>query len=173
MNLANWLTISRIFLVPVFMVLLLEKIPYGAEWAAAVFVLAAATDGLDGYVARRRREITRFGQLIDPIADKLLVSAALLSLVQLGEINAWAALVIIGREFTVSGLRILAAAEGRVIVASKLGKIKTVTQIAAILFLILGLPGGLPLLWAAAIVTLASGAHYFVRAQEILRDVQG
>ena len=160
----------RIFLVPVFMILLLETIPYGNYLAAAIFMIAAITDGLDGYVARVRKEITKFGKLIDPIADKLLISAALLSLVQLGEINAWVAFVIIGREFAISGLRILAAAEGVVISASKLGKLKTLSQIIAILALIVGVPGGLAILWFAAGITIISGVDYFIKAQNIFKD---
>lgn len=159
----------RIFLVPVFMIFLLEKIPYGGVLAAVVFVIAAVTDGLDGYVARSRQEITQFGKLVDPIADKLLISAALISLVQLGEITAWIALIIIGREFAISGLRILAAAEGVVISASKLGKLKTVTQIGATIVILLGLPGGVILMWIAAFVTLVSGADYFIKAQDVLK----
>jgi len=169
MNLANWLTILRIFLVPVFMVFVLEKIPYGGYLGAAVFMIAAITDGLDGYIARRRKQVTQFGKLIDPIADKLLISAALLGLVQLGEINAWVALIIIGREFAISGLRILAAAEGVVISASKLGKLKTFSQIAATLVLLLRLPGGTVLIWFAAAVTIISGADYFLKAQDVLK----
>ena len=169
MNLANSLTLFRIFLVPVFMLLLLETTSYGTILAAAVFILAAITDGLDGYIARSRQEITRFGKLIDPIADKLLITAALLSLVELGSISAWVALIIIGREFAISGLRMLAAADGVVISASKWGKLKTLSQIFAIVALLLGVPGALVLMWISAIITVFSGIDYFLKAQGLLR----
>ncbi len=169
MNLANALTLFRIFLVPVFMLLLLEAAPYGTLLAVAVFILAAITDGLDGYIARSRQEITRFGKLIDPIADKLLITAALLSLVELGNISAWIALIIIGREFAISGLRMLAAADGVVIAASKWGKLKTISQIVAIVAILLEVPGALVFMWVAAVITVFSGVDYFLKAQGLLR----
>ncbi|NLM25871.1 MAG: CDP-diacylglycerol--glycerol-3-phosphate 3-phosphatidyltransferase [Firmicutes bacterium] len=169
MNLANWITMIRIFLVPIFMLIVLSDLPYSGLIAAAVFGLAAATDGLDGYIARSRKQITTFGKLIDPIADKLLISAALVCLIQLGQINAWIAFIIIGREFAVSGLRNVAAAEGVVIAASKWGKLKTVLQIIAIVSLLLNLPGGIYLMWLSVLVTIASGVDYFLNAQELLR----
>ena len=110
-----------------------------------------------------------FCKLIDPIADKLLISAALVCLIQLGQINAWIAFIIIGREFAVSGLRNVAAAEGVVIAASKWGKLKTVLQIIAIVSLLLNLPGGIYLMWLSVLVTIASGVDYFLNAQELLR----
>ena len=137
MNLPNKLTLGRIFLIPVFMFFLLVKITYGKYLAAFIFILAASTDGLDGYIARKRKQITNFGKIMDPLADKLLVTAALVSLVQLGEISAWPAFIILGREFAITGLRSVAAAEGVVVSASYLGKIKTVTQIIAISLILL------------------------------------
>ena len=136
LNLPNVLTLLRILLVPVLVVALTEEIPNGATIAAAVFVLAALTDGLDGYIARSRQSITTFGKVMDPIADKLLIAAALLSLVSLDRVAAWVAMVIIAREFAVSGLRIAAGQQGVVIPASALGKIKTIVQSAAVLALI-------------------------------------
>ena len=124
MNLPTTLTIVRIVLVPVFMALVLVKIPYGAYFAALVFILAAITDGLDGYIARSRNQVTKLGQLLDPIADKLLISGALVSLVQMNLVSAWVAMIIIGREFAVSGLRMVAVTEGIVIAASKLGRLR-------------------------------------------------
>lgn len=138
MNLANKLTIIRIFLVPVFLFFMIyEGIPYGTIIATVIFILASLTDKLDGYIARSRNQITNFGKFMDPLADKLLVTSALISLVELRIIPAWAAIVIIAREFAVSGLRTIAAAEGKVIAASWWGKIKTVIQIMAIILLLL------------------------------------
>ena len=125
MNLANKLTIIRIFLVPIFLIFIAVKdIPYGKTIATAIFIIAALTDKLDGYIARSRNQITRFGKFMDPLADKLLVTAALISLVELQVISTWVAMVIIAREFAVTGLRAVAAAEGIVIAASPLGKAK-------------------------------------------------
>jgi CDP-diacylglycerol--glycerol-3-phosphate 3-phosphatidyltransferase len=138
MNLANKLTLIRIFLVPVFLVFIAVKdIPYGSFIATFIFILASLTDKLDGYIARSRNQITNFGKFMDPLADKLLVTAALISLVELHVVPSWAAVVIIAREFAISGLRSIAAAQGRVIAASWWGKIKTVIQIIAIILLLL------------------------------------
>lgn len=138
MNLANKLTIIRIFLVPIFLIFIAVKgIPYGTFIATFIFILASLTDKLDGYIARSRNQITNFGKFMDPLADKLLVTSALISLVELHVVPAWAAIIIIAREFAVSGLRTIAAAEGKVIAASWWGKIKTVIQIIAIVLLLL------------------------------------
>jgi CDP-diacylglycerol--glycerol-3-phosphate 3-phosphatidyltransferase len=166
LNVPNALTLLRILLVPVLVVALLDATPE-AQWvAAAVFALAAFTDGLDGYLARSRRSETTFGKVMDPIADKLLVAAALLSLVSLDRLAPWVAMVIIAREFAVSGLRIAAGAQGVVIPASRLGKVKTVTQIVAILALIAAHETGdwwvQTLLYVAVATTVASGANYFL-----------
>ncbi len=156
MNLPNKLTISRIILVPVLMIFIIP-IPdaiinagilgfmkpqmiaaneflasYGRYIAAGIFIIASSTDAVDGYIARKRKLVTRFGKFLDPIADKLLVTAALLALVQSGDINGWVAMIIISREFIVTGLRLVAAGEGIVIAASNLGKLKTVLQDVAI-----------------------------------------
>jgi CDP-diacylglycerol--glycerol-3-phosphate 3-phosphatidyltransferase len=165
-NLATIITLCRIFLVPVFLGFLLtaNPLPYRTHIAAAVFILAAATDGLDGYVARVRREVTKVGALIDPVADKLLISSALIALVDLKQISAWLVIIIIGREFAVSGLRLLSAAEGRIIEASGWGKLKTMTQIVAIVAVILGIPGAIILIWIAAFITVLSGILYFLDA---------
>lgn len=137
MNLANKLTLIRIFLVPIFLIFMAKGIPYGSFIATFIFILASLTDKLDGYIARSRNQVTNFGKLMDPLADKLLVTAALISLVELKVVPAWAAVIIIAREFAVSGLRSIAAAQGRIIAASWWGKIKTVIQIAAIIGLLL------------------------------------
>lgn len=134
MNLANKLTLLRIILIPVFLIFIaIRDIPYGKLIAILIFIIASITDSLDGYIARSRNQITRFGKFMDPLADKLLVTAALISLVEFHIIPTWAAMIIIAREFAVTGLRAVAAAEGIVIAASAWGKAKTVTQIIAII----------------------------------------
>ena len=138
MNLANKLTLIRIILVPVFLIFIAVKgIPYGSFIATIIFILASLTDKLDGYIARSRNQITNFGKFMDPLADKLLVTAALISLVELHIVPSWAAVIIIAREFAVSGLRSIAASQGKVIAASWWGKIKTVIQIIALILLLL------------------------------------
>jgi len=175
-NLPNAITLFRILLIPVFMTFLLGAIPYGAAFAVGTFVLAAASDSLDGYFARRRREVTTLGAFLDPLADKLLVSAALLALVQLGKLSAWVAMVIIAREFAVSGLRMVAAAENVVISASPWGKVKTAAQMVAIVALIIepgwsvwGVRLSAVVVGLAVLLTLGSGIDYFVRARDSLR----
>lgn len=156
------------------MFILLIKIRYGQYLAAAIFVLAASTDGLDGYIARTRKQITKLGKFMDPLADKLLISAALISLVELDKIAAWVAVVIIGREFAITGLRAIAASEGEVISASKLGKLKTISQIVAIVAILLDVTAldysiGQPALYIAVVFTILSGVDYFVKAKAHLR----
>lgn len=185
MNLANKLTLLRIVLVPIFLVFIAAKgIPYGSFIATFIFILASVTDKLDGYIARSRNQITNFGKFMDPLADKLLVTAALISLVELHVVPAWAAVIIIAREFAVSGLRSIAAAQGKVIAASWWGKIKTVIQIIALILMLLqinirdsgyltkfvansqfwkGFFSAVPqiMLMAAVIITIISGYEYF------------
>lgn len=168
MNLPNKITLLRIFLVPVFMLILLEKIPYGQYWAAFVFTLAALTDGLDGYIARKKKLVTNLGKFMDPLADKLLVTAALISLVEMGRISSWMATIIVSREFAVTGLRIIAASQGVVIAASSLGKYKTVSQIIAILAALLVIPYTDMLIWLAVILTIISGVDYFYNGRDLL-----
>lgn len=177
-TLANGLTILRILLIPVFMVFLLEfeLVPYSAVIAVIIFTMAAVTDKLDGYFARSRNAVTVLGQFLDPLADKLLISAALISLVKLDRLSAWIAMVIISREFAVSGLRLVAAAERVVIPASRLGKAKTFSQIVAVVALILpefgslwGRPVGWYLIYIAALLTVVSGVDYFIKARDRLR----
>jgi CDP-diacylglycerol--glycerol-3-phosphate 3-phosphatidyltransferase len=177
MNAANTITMARILLIPVFVVLLFLHIPYGAVLAIAVFALAAATDKLDGYVARKRRSVTVLGQFLDPLADKLLVSAALISLVSLDRLAAWVAMVIIAREFAVSGLRIAAIAQGVSIPADTLGKWKTTAQIVVVIVLLVPQLTHQPgrtlledvLIYVAVILTIVSGVQYFVNARDKLR----
>ncbi|WP_027339266.1 CDP-diacylglycerol--glycerol-3-phosphate 3-phosphatidyltransferase [Halonatronum saccharophilum] len=175
LNLPNKLTLLRIALVPVFMAFLLIRFAdayqvYGRYVAVVVFIIAAITDGVDGYIARKRGLVTRLGKFIDPLADKLLISAALIALVDLGDISAWPAIIIIGREFAVTGLRVLAAAEGVVIAASNLGKYKTNAQIFAIIALMVNLPYAQVLLWIAVILTVISGLDYLMKSKKIIKD---
>ncbi|MBS4539906.1 CDP-diacylglycerol--glycerol-3-phosphate 3-phosphatidyltransferase [Clostridium sp. D2Q-11] len=171
MNLANKLTLFRIFLVPVFMVFLLVDIPYGSTIAAIIFIIAALTDMLDGHIARSRNMITKFGKFMDPLADKLLVSAALISLTEMGIVPSWMVVIIIAREFAITGLRVLAASEGITIAASKWGKVKTITQLVAIISILLnnfpfnyvGLPFDRFMLVLAVIFTIISGLDYIYK----------
>lgn len=170
MNLPNKLTLLRIILVPIFMTFLFlgKDYPGYTFLAAITFSIAAMTDGLDGYLARKNKIITKFGKIVDPLADKLLITAALIAFVAMKEISAWAAIIIIGRELAVTGLRVIAASEGIVISASKWGKAKTILQITAIISVIVDpyiikLPYNLAhiLIWAAVVVTIYSGYIYF------------
>ena len=186
LNLANVITISRILLIPVFLVLLLSGIPepYGDIAAAAVFILAAATDKLDGYVARRNKQITTLGQFLDPLADKLLIAAALIALVSQGRIAAWVAMLIIGREVAVSVLRIVGVSQGVSIPADRYGKLKTVLQIVYVVYVLVPTDKIAELIhvstdvatviqWILAgvvvVVTLASGVRYFMNARGVIR----
>jgi len=186
LNLANAITIARILLIPVFLVLLLSGIPqpYGDIAAAAVFILAAATDKLDGYVARRNKQITTLGQFLDPLADKLLIAAALIALVSQGRIAAWVAMLIIGREIAVSVLRIVGVSQGVSIPADKYGKLKTVLQIVYVVYVLVPTDDIAELIhvstdvatiiqWILAgvvvVVTLASGVRYFMNARGVIR----
>ena len=183
LNLPNALTLGRIFLVPLLVVVLLTKfegrlilgIPKEIV-GAGIFGLAALTDWLDGYLARRRQQVTTLGQLLDPLADKLLVTAAFVSLVQMELAPAWMVAVILGREFAVTILRSVAHSRGVVISASPLGKFKMVSQVVAILLLILGdhqhLQGlvflGRIALWVAVVAAVASGVDYYRRFSDVL-----
>jgi CDP-diacylglycerol--glycerol-3-phosphate 3-phosphatidyltransferase len=186
LNLANSITIARILLVPVFLVILLSGLPqpYGDLLAAAVFILAAATDKLDGYVARRSKQVTTLGQFLDPLADKLLIAAALIALVAQDRVAAWVAMVIIGREIAVSVLRIIGVSQGVSIPADKYGKLKTVLQIVYVVYVLFPTAAIAEFIhvstdvadyiqWALAIVvvivTLASGVRYFMNARGVIR----
>lgn len=185
MNLPNTLTVIRIFLVPLLVVVLLTKFEGRAVFgihvefvAAAIFGLASLTDWLDGYLARRRQQITWVGQVLDPIADKLLISATLVSLVQLELAPAWMVAVIIGREFVVTGLRSLAFTRGLIVPASPLGKLKMVTQVVAVLLLLLGwerfpllLQLGKLALWVVMATALGSALDYFWRVGRAMNQV--
>jgi len=185
-NLANAITVARILLVPVFLIVLLSGIPepYADIAAAAVFIIAAASDKLDGYIARKRQSITALGQFLDPLADKLLIAAALIALVAQDRVPAWVAMVIIGREIAVSVLRSVGVSQGVSIPADRYGKLKTVLQIVYVMYVLvptveiaelLHIPVSLePIVeWILAIVvvlvTLASGINYFRNARGLIR----
>jgi CDP-diacylglycerol--glycerol-3-phosphate 3-phosphatidyltransferase len=169
LNLPNFLTISRILLVPVLVTILLTRFEGKEFWGLAVFLLAAVTDFFDGYLARRRKEVTRLGRLLDPAADKILTSAAFISLVQLEVAPAWMVATIVAREFAVSALRSFGALEGVEVRAGFSGKLKTTVQIISIALLIVYSKLGelshlAPIsLWVAVAVTIYSGAEYFWR----------
>ena len=185
MNLPNSLTLARIFLIPLLVVVLLTKVEVtifgiGKELVGAViFAVAALTDWLDGYLARRRQQVTTFGQLMDPLADKLLITAALVSLVQMERAPAWMVAIILGRELGVTVLRSVAFSRGVTIPASGLGKVKMMSQVVAILLLILGreylqqffLLGQIAL-WVVLVFALVSAGDYYWRFTQVRSDPQ-
>ena len=174
MNLPNKLTMGRIFAIPVFIVVFLLDYRYAA---AVIFILAALTDMLDGHLARKNNLVTNFGKLMDPLADKLLVMSALICLSQVGDVPGWMVIVILGREFIITGMRQVAAAQGIVIAAGTTGKIKTITQMIAIPLLILenwpfslfsfDLPMDQIFLWIALVMTVVSGTEYIVKNKKL------
>ncbi|MBW4838499.1 MAG: CDP-diacylglycerol--glycerol-3-phosphate 3-phosphatidyltransferase [Paenibacillaceae bacterium] len=190
MNLPNRITLTRIFMIPVMLVFLLVdagwlsheltlgdySLPFNQLIAAILFIVAASTDGIDGYIARKYNLVTNLGKLLDPLADKLLVGTVLIGLVAMGKCDTWIAVVIISREFAVTGLREVALLEGSVIAASKWGKAKTITQIIAISALLLNnfpfewisFPFDDIAMWLAAVITLYSGIDYFVKNKSVL-----
>lgn len=173
LNLPNILTVLRILLVPVLVVALLGETRDGDLLAAVVFAAASLTDLIDGYLARSRNAVTTFGKLMDPIADKLLVVAALFALVSLGRLEAWIAMVIVAREFAVTVSRMSATAQGVVVPAAGWGKIKTTVQVAAIFFLIAYDPPPWwvdGLVYLAVVVTIVSAVDYFFGLRRMLRE---
>lgn len=188
MNLANRITLARIFLVPIIMFFLLARIDfepiefenfsitYNQIVAALIFIIAASTDGLDGYIARKNKLVTNLGKLLDPLADKLLVAAVLISLVEMDKLDAWIAIVIISREFAVTGLRQVALLEGKVLAASRWGKWKTGVQITMIIallinnfpFALVNIPFDVIMTWLAAVITVYSGIDYFVKNKNLI-----
>lgn len=189
-NVPNKITLSRILLIPIFIILLSVPFNWG-EWhigervlpfshlaAALLFIIAAATDWIDGFYARKYNLVTNLGKFLDPLADKLLVAAALILLVEQGAAPGWIAIIIISRELAVTGLRLVAAGEGVVLAAGSMGKLKTATQMIAIALLLLhnfpfsfiGIPFGLIMLYAALIFTILSGYDYFAKNWHVMRD---
>jgi CDP-diacylglycerol--glycerol-3-phosphate 3-phosphatidyltransferase len=175
LNIPNALTVIRILLVPVLVVALLDESGDGDILAAAVFAIASLTDAMDGYIARRRNSITDFGKLMDPIADKLLIIAALFALVELNRLAAWVAMVIVAREFAVTVSRIYATQQGVVIAANWWGKAKTIVQVLAIFCLIAFYPAPLwvdLLVYVAVAITVISGLDYFFGLRKTMRAAQ-
>ena len=174
MNLPNKLTMGRIFAIPAFIVVFLMDYRIAA---AVIFILAAVTDMLDGHIARKHNLVTNFGKLMDPLADKLLVMSALICMVEVGDVAGWMVVVILGREFIITGMRQVAAAQGIVIAAGTTGKIKTITQMIAIPLLILenwpftalGIPVPFDqiFLWIALVMTIVSGAEYIMKNKQL------
>jgi CDP-diacylglycerol---glycerol-3-phosphate 3-phosphatidyltransferase len=188
MNLPNKITVARVILIPLFMIFLLAPLNLGevklysmtlptAHFIGAlIFIFASATDWVDGFLARKLGQVTTLGKFLDPLADKLLITAALISLVEMQLAPAWMVIVILSREFAVTGLRVIAASDGAVIAASNLGKWKTTIQIIAISALILhnnpftliNFPFAQITLWLAVILTIISGIDYFVKNKHIM-----
>lgn len=190
MNMANALSIIRILFVPLFLVFMLSEAPFGLLIAAGIFIIAGCTDILDGYVARKQQTISTMGKFLDPLADKLLITAGLVGLVDIGYLSPWIAVLIISREFAVTWLRLVLAAEGVIVAASKLGKLKNILQIVAVVALIvqasfetlwfqesvwrffLVIPAWFiaPLALALAVVlTVVSGIDYFYKNRKSIR----
>ena len=168
MNIPNKITFARIALIPVFIAVLCLPVRHRHVIAAALFALISATDAVDGYIARKKNQITVLGKFIDPLADKLLVSAALIFLIGHG-VEAWMAFVIIAREFAVLGIRIVAASNNKVIAAGGLGKIKTILQIIAVIAVLLSSEFGWYIMLIAVLFTVISGIEYFRQAGKFLK----
>ncbi|HZJ82271.1 MAG TPA: CDP-diacylglycerol--glycerol-3-phosphate 3-phosphatidyltransferase [Clostridia bacterium] len=178
MNLPNKITFTRIFITPVFIYLLFADFPNSRYIATIVFAIAASTDSMDGYIARKRGQVTNLGKFLDPLADKLLITSAIIGLVELGKISSIIAIIIISREFIVTGFRIIAASSGVVIAASPLGKVKTILQIVSIIaillnnfpFALVGFPFDTISIYAATFITVWSGVDYVYKNRLLLKD---
>ena len=170
MNTANKLTILRVFLIPVFLLVLYLQVPGANYWALAIFIAASLTDTLDGYIARHYNQVTDFGKFMDPLADKCLVVAAMLWFVEIGQMPAWMLLIVICREFAVSGLRMIASDKGRVIAAGWSGKVKTAATMVCVVLMFLPIPPMVNTLcvWVITLTTLYSGVEYFVKNKDVI-----
>ena len=174
MNVPNKLTILRMLLVPVFMVVyMVDAIPYHALFAAVIFIAASITDWLDGHIARKNNIVTNFGKFMDPLADKLLVTGALLCMIEKDIVPFWIVMIIISREFLVTGLRLVAVTKGIVIAAGKLGKLKTVVQLLAIITAMIAKEQIIIdiLMYLSAFLTALSGVVYIIENRKVLQDV--
>ena len=176
MNLPNKLTCLRMVMIPFFVLFMYLDVPYARMIALAIFVAASLTDTADGYIARKYNLITDFGKFMDPLADKLLVCSAMICLVRTGEVPAWIVIIIIAREFIISGFRLVAADNGIVIAASWWGKIKTVCQMAMIIVILLDIdalrPLELVLIAAATVLTIVSLADYIMKNRKVLSSTK-
>ena len=174
MNTANKLTLLRVVMIPAFLLVLYLNIPGADYWALAIFIIASVTDWLDGYIARNYNQTTDFGKFMDPLADKCLVTAAMLWFVEIGQMPGWALLVVIIREFGVSGLRMVAADKGRVIAAGWSGKVKTASTMVCIVLMFLPIPAVVNSICVAIIVltTIYSGVEYFMKNLDVLTNVK-
>ena len=172
MNTANKLTMLRVALIPVFMLILYLQIPFANYVALAVFIVASATDWLDGYIARSRHQVTNFGKFMDPLADKCLVLSAMVWFVEIGHMPGWALLIVLVREFGVSGLRMIAADNGRVIAAGWSGKVKTASTMVCLCLMFLPVPSALVSVCVAVIVatTVYSGMEYFLKNKDCISE---
>ena len=170
MNLANKLTLLRVLMIPAFLGVLYWGGPNSEYIALAIFVIASLTDFLDGYIARSRGLVTDFGKFMDPLADKVLVTTAMLWFVQTGFMPAWAVAVVIFREFAISGIRLIAAERGRVIAAAWSGKIKTAATMVFLMLMFLPLPGWVDTLgvWVIVVTTVYSGLEYLVKNKDVI-----
>ena len=174
MNTANKLTLARVVMIPAFMLVLYLGIPGANYWALLIFALASITDWLDGYIARKYNQVTDFGKFMDPLADKCLVTAAMLWFVEVGQMPAWALLLVIVREFAISGLRMNAATTGRVIAAGWSGKVKTASTMVCIILMLLPIPSVVNTLCVAVIVltTIYSGVEYVMKNLDVISNVK-
>ena len=170
MNTANKLTMLRVALIPVFLILLYLRFPFHMYFALTVFILASVTDFVDGYIARHYNQVTDFGKFMDPLADKVLVMAALLWFVEAGRLPAWVLLVVIVREFAVTALRLIAVERGRVIAAAWSGKVKTASTMVCIVIMFLPIPPVVNTIcvWVITLTTLYSGVEYFVQNKDVI-----
>ena len=169
-NTANKLTLLRVVMIPLFLLVLYLDVPGANYWALAIFVIASLTDTLDGYIARHYNQTTDFGKFMDPLADKCLVTAAMLWFVEIGQMPGWALLVVIIREFGVSGLRMVAADKGRVIAAGWSGKVKTASTMVCVVLMFLPIPPVVNTIcvWVITLTTLYSGVEYFVKNKDVI-----
>ena len=174
MNTANKLTMLRVLMIPAFLLVLYLGVPGANYWALAIFVIASLTDTLDGYIARHYNQTTDFGKFMDPLADKCLVTAAMLWFVEIGQMPGWALLVVIIREFGVYGLRMVAADKGRVIAAGWSGKVKTASTMVCIVLMLLPISPWINSICVAVIVltTIYSGVEYFMKNLDVLSQVK-
>nr|WP_311565454.1 CDP-diacylglycerol--glycerol-3-phosphate 3-phosphatidyltransferase [Peptoniphilus grossensis] len=172
MNTPNKLTLMRTLMVPIFVLCMYLDFNNSRIVATIIFAIASFTDFLDGYLARRDNLVTNFGKFADPLADKILVCSAMIMLVSTGEMPAWAVIIIIAREFTITGFRIIAASENITIAASPLGKFKTVTQLISNILLLTGIerfrPIGMGIFYLAVVFTVISGADYLIKNKKVL-----